>query len=73
MHLLLNIPLGMLLPCVGRNSKMSASGFSSTRERSWLQRPIHHEHVPLRSSKARVPLELALLTVTLAVLAFTFL
>ena len=50
---------------------MSASGFSITRDRSWLHRPIHHEHVPLRSSRARVLLELALLAVALTVLAFT--
>jgi hypothetical protein len=50
---------------------MSASGFSSTRDRSWLHRPIQHERVSLHSSNAKVPLELALLALTLAVLAFT--
>lgn len=50
---------------------MSASGLSSTRRHSWLQRPIHYEHIPRRSSKPRVPLELALLALTLAALAFT--
>jgi hypothetical protein len=49
---------------------MSASGFSNTRQHSWLHRPINYEHVPLRSSRARMPLELALLTLTLALLAF---
>jgi len=50
---------------------MSASGFSSTGGRSWLHHPIHHDRVRLRSSKAKVPLELALLALALAVLAFT--
>lgn len=49
---------------------MSASGFSSPRDRSWLHRPIRYDHVPSRSSKTRVPLELALM-VALMVLAFT--
>ncbi len=50
---------------------MSASGFSGTRPGSWLHRPIHYERVPLRSSRAKVPLELALMALALAVLAFT--
>lgn len=50
---------------------MSASGLSSTGGRSWLHRPIHYERVSLRSSKAKVPLELALLALALAVLTFT--
>ncbi len=52
---------------------MSASGFSSTRPGSWLHRPLHYERVPLRSSRGKVPLELALLVLALAALALTVL
>jgi hypothetical protein len=49
---------------------MSASAFSSPRERSWLHRPIHYERVPLRSSKTKIRLELALMVLALTVFAF---
>ena len=48
---------------------MSASGLSGIRQ-SWLHRPIHYERVTLPPSRGKVPLELALLSLTLAVLAF---
>ena len=49
---------------------MSASGLPGIRQ-SWLHRPIHYERVALPPSKAKVPIELALLALTLAVLVFT--
>jgi hypothetical protein len=50
---------------------MSVSGFSGTSPGRWLQRPIHYERIPLRSARAKVPLELALMALALAVLVFT--
>ena len=49
---------------------MSASRLPGIRQ-SWLQHPIHYERVALRPSKAKVPIELALLALTFAVLVFT--
>jgi hypothetical protein len=53
---------------------MSGSTFTGSADRSWLQRPIRYDHVPLRRRRVGLTaIELTLMTAAILVIAFTLL